>query len=107
MSVGHHDWACFASQQMAEMAVKALARHLGGKAWGHSLLAMVNEPTSTESGAAVLREAAGRLDRYYIPTRYPNGFDSGAPLDHFLGSDSRQAIAHAEQILDFVRHRLP
>ena len=56
--------------------------------------------------AVSLREAAIRLDRYYIPTRYPNGFDAGAPLDYFLESDSREAIDHAEQVIEFVRRRL-
>ena len=46
------------------------------------------------------------LDRFYIPTRYPNSFDAGAPEDYFLEADARQAIAHAEQIIEFVRRRL-
>jgi|SRR5262245_2880158 len=107
MRAGDHDWACFAAHQSAEKAVKALARYLGGEAWGHSLLAMVNELASADAGAAELREVAVRLDRYYIATRYPNGFDAGAPLDYFLESDSREAITHAEQVIEFVRRRLP
>jgi HEPN domain-containing protein len=106
MGAGDHDWACFAAHQSAEKAVKALARHLSGEAW-HSLLAMVNELASADTDAAALREVAVRLDRYYIATRYPNGFDSGAPLDYFLESDAREAIAHAEQVIEFVRRRLP
>jgi HEPN domain-containing protein len=31
---GHHDWACFASHQAVEKAVKALHLHLGQEAWG-------------------------------------------------------------------------
>ena len=103
---GHHDWACFAAQQAAEKALKALAGHLGAEAWGHSLLAMVNGFAAVDLAAASLREVAIRLDRYYIPTRYPNGFDAGAPFDYFLESDSREAIGHAEQVVDFVRRRL-
>ena len=59
-----------------------------------------------EPEVAPLREAAIVLDRFYIPTRYPNGFDAGAPADYFLEADARQAIAHAEQIIEFVRRRL-
>jgi HEPN domain-containing protein len=103
---GDHDWACFAAQQAAEKALKALASRLGGEAWGHSLLAMVTELTRVEPDTAMLRDNAIRLDRYYIPTRYPNGFDAGAPLDYFLESDSREAIDHAEQVIEFVRRRL-
>ena len=32
---GRHEWACFAAQQAAEKAVKALHLHLGQEAWGH------------------------------------------------------------------------
>ncbi len=103
---GYHDWACFASQQAAQKALKALAGRLGGEAWGHSLLTMVTGLATANPETLSLREAAIRLDRYYIPTRYPNGFDEGAPLDYFLESDSREAIDHAEQIIGFVRRHL-
>ena len=101
-----YDWACFAAQQAAEKALKALAGRLGGEAWGHSLLVMVTELATVDPEIESLRESAIRLDRYYIPTRYPNGFDSGAPLDYFLESDSREAIGHAEKIIEVVGRRL-
>ena len=103
---GHHDWACFAAQQAAEKAVKALAGRLGGEAWGHSVLALVSALVAADPEIGSLREAAIRLDRYYIPARYPNGFDAGAPLDYFLPADSREAIEHAGQVIEFVRRRL-
>ncbi|HXJ83363.1 MAG TPA: HEPN domain-containing protein [Candidatus Methylomirabilis sp.] len=105
-SVGDHDWACFAAQQAAEKALKALADRLGGEAWGHSLLVIVTELATAAPEIQALRESAIRLDRYYIPTRYPNGFDSGAPLDYFLDSDSREAIGHAETIIEVIGRRL-
>jgi HEPN domain-containing protein len=103
---GDYDWACFAAQQAGEKALKALVARLGGDAWGHSLLTLVTALTALEPEVAPLREAAIVLDRFYIPTRYPNGFDAGAPQDYFLEGDARQAIAHAEQIIEFVRRRL-
>ena len=33
---GHFDWACFACQQAAEKAIKAVFQNLGGEAWGHA-----------------------------------------------------------------------
>ena len=30
-----HEWACFAAQQAAEKAIKALHLHTGQEAWGH------------------------------------------------------------------------
>jgi len=49
-----------------------------------------------------LRMACARLNRYYIPTRYPDAFDRGAPADQFFASDARQAIADAEEVLGFA-----
>ena len=103
---GDYDWACFAAQQAGEKALKALVARLGGDAWGHSLLTLVTALSALEPEVASLREAAIVLDRFYIPTRYPNGFDAGAPQDYFLGTDARQAIEHAEQIIEFIRRRL-
>jgi HEPN domain-containing protein len=105
-AAGDHDWACFAAQQAAEKALKALAERRGGEAWGHSLLALVGALGEVEPEIASLREAAIRLDRYYIQTRYPNGFDAGAPADYFLEADSRQAIVDAESVIAFVGRRL-
>jgi len=49
-----------------------------------------------------LRMACARLNRYYIPTRYPDAFDRGAPADQFFAFDARQAIVDAEEVLGFA-----
>ncbi len=36
------------------------------------------------------------LDRYYIPTRYPNGFEEGAPMDYYTKKDAQEAIEYAK-----------
>lgn len=41
------------------------------------------------------------LDKHYIPSRYPNGFDSGAPLDYYTEEEAKQAIEYAQTILKF------
>jgi HEPN domain-containing protein len=41
-----------------------------------------------------------------MPTRYPNGFDSGAPTDYYTEEESRNAIRQAEAILKFCRHQI-
>ena len=38
-----HEWACFAAQQSAEKAVKALHRALGQDAWGHVVARLLTE----------------------------------------------------------------
>lgn len=102
---GSHEWACFAAQQAAEKAVKALHLHLGQEAWGHVIARLITElPASV--GAAHLVEPGRVLDNFYVATRYANGHPEGAPFEHYGPLQSEQAIRYAGEILEFVRARL-
>src|SRR5438093_7066014 len=51
MEAEDFEWSCFASQQGAEKALKALFYHLHGDPWGHSLLSLMQrlpEPVRAE-----------------------------------------------------------
>ena len=39
--VGTHEWACFAAQQAAEKALKAVIMSRGADAWGHTVTALL------------------------------------------------------------------
>jgi len=99
-----HEWACFAAQQAAEKAVKALHLHLGQEAWGHLVsrllaeLSMEVDPLLVEKGKV--------LDNFYVPARYPNGHPDGAPFEHYGHLQSSEAIRYAGEILDFVRSQM-
>jgi len=45
-----------------------------------------------------LVQAAQRLDKHYILTRYPNGFDTGAPLHYYTHEEGLQARADAQRM---------
>jgi len=75
---GHYEWSVFACQQAAEKAIKALFQHLHKEAWGHVLSALLGELTGEAKPTVDLIERAKTLDKHYIPTRYPNGFERGA-----------------------------
>ena len=97
------EWSCFASQQGAEKALKALFYHLHGDPWGHSLLSLM-EGLPGANRAVVseeLLDSAKALDKHYIPTRYPNGFAEGAPTDYYTKRDAEDSISHAKSILAF------
>jgi HEPN domain-containing protein len=99
-----HEWACFAAQQSAEKAVKALHLFLGQEAWGHVVARLLRElplPVAEE-----LIERAQILDNFYIPTRYANGHPEGAPFEHYGALQSEEAIRHAGAILEFVRTQM-
>ncbi|HWP37153.1 MAG TPA: HEPN domain-containing protein [Gemmatimonadales bacterium] len=102
---GFHEWACFAAQQAAEKAVKATVSVLGGEARGHAIVAIASALPKSAQLAADLTDAARRLDRHYVPTRDPTGFDRGTPHEYYTAQDSSTAIKDAEAILKFcTRH---
>lgn len=103
---GYFEWACFSAHQAAEKAVKALFQHLHGEARGHSITAMLKALASRATIPEDLRDAAVRLDRLYIPTRYAHAFASGAPADFFGENDAREAIRDAAAIVDFCEGRI-
>lgn len=102
----YYEWACFTSQQAAEKAVKALFQYIHADAWGHSISKLLKE---LPCGIVVLEELieeAILLDRFYIPTRYPNGFDLGIPKDYFTRSDAEDACKAAEKIIEFCKSKI-
>jgi HEPN domain-containing protein len=101
---GRHEWACFAAQQAAEKAVKALHLHLGQEAWGHVVARLLGELPIDVSEELVDR--ARVLDNFYVPARYPNSHPEGAPFEHYGPFQSEEAIDHAGQIIAFVRAQM-
>jgi HEPN domain-containing protein len=101
---GRHEWACFAAQQSAEKAVKALHLFLKQEAWGHVIARLLNElPVAVSDD---LMDKAKVLDGFYIPTRYANGHPEGAPFEHYGKIQSADAINYAGEILIFVRSEM-
>ena len=101
---GRHEWACFASHQAAEKAVKALHLAHGQEAWGHvvaRLLADLPTPAPEE-----LIASGKVLDNFYVPARNPNGHPEGAPFEHYGPIQSELALCHARDICTFVDQAL-
>ncbi|MFA0783165.1 HEPN domain-containing protein [Fervidibacter sacchari] len=97
-----HNWACFAAQQAAEKAVKALHLHLGQEARGHVIARLLRELPPEVSVPNELIERARVLDNFYIPTRYPDSHPEGAPFEHYGPIQSEEAIRYAREIVEFV-----
>jgi HEPN domain-containing protein len=69
---GYFAQACFIAQQTAEKGVKAIAYGAGHRTvLGHSLVELTDRQREQVPDLASLREIAGILDQYYVPTRYP------------------------------------
>jgi HEPN domain-containing protein len=101
---GHHDWSCFLWEQAPQLAVKGLLHGLGLDAWGHDLTVLSARAAEAlgKSWTATASQAAARLSRHYIPTRYPDAHASGAPSSHYTEADSAQAKADARLIFETV-----
>jgi len=82
---GRDEWACFASHQAAEKAVKALHLSLGQEAWGHVVARLIRELPSRVSTPEDLIEKAHVLDTFYVASRYPNSHVEGAPFEPWIG----------------------
>jgi HEPN domain-containing protein len=101
---GRHEWACFASHQAAEKALKALHLHHGQEAWGHVVARLLRElPVPYDKQ---LEDKAKVLDSFYVPTRYPNSHPEGAPYEHYGQLQSDEAIRYAGEIVEFVRAQM-
>ncbi|MFZ0429001.1 MAG: HEPN domain-containing protein [Acidobacteriota bacterium] len=106
MASESYEWSCFAAQQSAEKAVKAVFEKHGKQAWGHTVSLLLGELSRSAGVPPELIEKAKILDKYYIPARYPNGFESGAPVDFFIRTEAEQAIDDAAEIIEFCRDQI-
>lgn len=95
--------ACFSAQQAAGLAVKALLESRGQVEMGHSVQALLRKGDIADTK---LLKAGRTLDRYYIPTRYPNGFPSGAPMDYYDEPTAQEAVELAASIIRFVEQQI-
>lgn len=97
---GRHEWACFLSEQAAQLGVKGLLHGVGADAWGHDLVVLCATARAQFGEGFDVEEPAARLARHYIPTRYPDAHPSGAPSSHYTAADATQALDDATTVLD-------
>ncbi|NBO28874.1 MAG: HEPN domain-containing protein [Synechococcaceae bacterium WB6_1B_055] len=108
---GHHEWACFASHQAVEKALKGLHLAQAQQAWGHGLGRLFRDlPPSIqqklEANVPDLVERLRILDALYIPTRYPDSLPDGAPSDHFGYLQSSDALNHARTLVEAITNEM-
>jgi len=106
MELGDYEWACFAAQQAAEKAVKALYQKQGIEVWGHSISRMLEALPEDHKPPGGVVGKAKELDRHHIPTRYPNFHPEGAPMDYYTREDAERAVRYAEEIVGFCRGKV-
>lgn len=97
---GDYDWASFKAHQAAELAVKGYVRATTRYVTGHSIVKLFS-CLEKEPPEAIL-DCAKALDKVYIPARYPDAYDAGAPMDYYTAADADAAIACAHRILEWL-----
>lgn len=96
------EWACFAAHQAAEKAVKSVYQKRHEIVLGHSILRLIQGISCLQKDSELLN-IARKLDRFYIQTRYPNGFDEGAPVDYYTQEDAEYAVEASQKVLRFCK----
>jgi HEPN domain-containing protein len=99
---GRHNLACFVAQQAAEKALKAFLIAKDEEPWGHSVADLCREAGGLDEAWVTLQAQVAPLDKFYIPTRYPNGLPGGIPAEAFSPADAESAIEMASLVIDQV-----
>lgn len=100
-----HEWSCFAAQQAAEKAVKALHLRFGQEV-GHVIAQLLEELPTEVRVPPELVDKGRVLDNFYIPARYPNSHPAGSPFEHYGELQSADAVRYAGEIIRFVETHL-
>jgi HEPN domain-containing protein len=92
----------------AEKTAKAVWYHLGLDPWGHSVQRLLADLPADKGvvPSKSLKKKAAALDRFHIPTRYPNGLPDLTPSDNYFRSDAEQALSCAKDIIATCRRIL-
>jgi len=107
LSGKRYNVACFLSQQSAEKALKAFLFYKGAEeVWGHSVAELCKDAKDFDIDFESISPEAASLDKYYIPTRYPNALPGGIPSEAFDEEDTKRSIYLAERIISLVKTKM-
>lgn len=101
---GRYAHACFHAQQAGEKALKAIWYLRAGDPRGHSVQKLIGDLENVDNDLfndlKDLLPNGSKLDRYYIPTRYPNGLPDLVPEAAYFEEDATTAIELSEVLTD-------
>ncbi|RLF24945.1 MAG: DNA-binding protein [Thermoprotei archaeon] len=107
MKLGRYSKVCFFCHQASEKIVKALMiKKIGRYEVLHSVAELLRRLKGYLNVSEDLIRRADMLDRFYIPTRYPNAWPSGAPYRHYTKEDARMALEHAREVIEFAKREI-
>ena len=99
---GMYAQACFYAQQSGEKAIKSLWYLLDADPWGHSVQRLITEfpERAALPDFDIWLEQGALLDKFYIPTRYPNGLPDLTPGQVYRLDDATRGLEAARLLLN-------
>lgn len=101
---GLYEETCYESQQAAEKAIKGLLNYMHKELKGHSITILLKSLNIDIPEDILI--CAQELDKQYIPSRYLDAYDEGAPLDYYNKLDAEKCINCAKSILTWVKNNV-
>ncbi|HUS60228.1 MAG TPA: HEPN domain-containing protein [Nevskiaceae bacterium] len=99
--------ACFHSQQTVEKSLKALLLHFEAEiVKTHDLLLLLSRAVKYEKELKKFKKTAAFLNKFYIPTRYPDAFPGSLPEGLPKKKEAVQAFKRAKEIFEFITKKL-
>lgn len=80
-------------------------RGFGKLGIGHSLLRLIKEMEAMGINVDEIRKCSLTLEKFYIPTRYPDAYSEGSPYEFYDAEEAENALDCCSHIIDFVRRR--
>ena len=99
LNINSFAWCCFTAQQSAEKSIEAILNHIQCGALGHNLNTLIQEIEQHLQVDKAVVDACIRLNRLYIPTRYPDAFASGVPAEQYFDQDAEEVLRFARTII--------
>jgi len=92
---------CYFCHQACEKILKALMiKKLKRYDPIHSVAELLRRLSTVLNVPEDLITKGEKLDRYYIPTQYPNAWPWGAPYKHYNEDDAKEALSYAKEVID-------
>lgn len=107
IKAGVYRLACFHAQQSAEKSLKGfIVFNKGMLKKTHSLIELLNEAVRLDKNCDRFREYCLILDRYYIPTRYPDALPGSMPEGLPGKERAEESFRYAQEIFNFITIRI-
>ena len=99
---------CFFCQQAAEKALKALLYMKGLRIYGHSLVNLLGRVVTEDypEPDEAVQQAADRLDKHYISSRYPDALEGQISVDLYTAEMAEEALEWAHSLLQYSGEKL-